>query len=331
MSAMQDMRKEITIIDAGGTISATPQESGALGGGSGGEALLALLPEAIRGRCRVERAGIGLSEEMTLADARRIAMMIEQAQARPHCGGVLVAHGTDTMEEVAFLSDLLCGRAVPVVFTGAQRAPSVAGFDGGANLRDAVAVLDDPASRGAGTLIVFGGRIIAARHATKVDSAAPDAFGPDWAVVGRVDPGRARFFSRPLGGQALRCAALDTRVELAMIGIGTGGSTIERLCAAPTRGLVLRALGQGNVPPAVLNAVRQVRASGIVVLVATGAGAGGTGAAYDSGAALAQLGCLFAGDIAARQSRILLSVALGDDRSAEEAEALLRVWLSGGE
>ncbi|WP_443970535.1 asparaginase [Sphingobium sp. CR28] len=325
---MHDTAGQIIIIDAGGTISATPSTHGALGGGPGGDALLALLPEAVRGRCIVERAGIGLSEEMTLADAHRLVAMVEAACADPGTAGVAVAHGTDTMEEVAFLCDLLNGCDTPVVFTGAQRAPSVAGFDGGANLRDAIAVLGDPASRGAGTLIVFGGRIIAARHAAKVDSAAPDAFGPDWAVIGRVDPGRVRFFSRPLRALPLACAVLDGTVELAMIGIGTSGEAVSRLCAAPTRGLVLRALGQGNVPPGVLAAVRQARAQGVVILIATGAGAGGTGAAYDSGAELARMGCLFAGDLAARQARILLSVALGDARAPQEAEALLRGWLA---
>ncbi len=321
----------IVIIDAGGTISAMPSgASGALAGGAGGDALLALLPDAARTRCRVERAGIGLSEDMSLADARRLVTMIIEACRRPTTQGVIVAHGTDTMEEVAFLCELLNDQDVPVVFTGAQRAPSVAGFDGGANLRDAFAAVHDPASRGAGTLIVFGGRIISARHATKVDSAAPDAFGPDWAVIGRVDPGRARFFSRPLRLPALVCATPDPHVELAMIGIGSSGRVIERLAAPPVRGLVLRALGQGNVPPAVLEAARAARAHGIVILVSTGAGAGGTGAAYDSGAALARMGCLFAGDLAARQARILMSVALGDQRSPQEAEALLRGWLVGG-
>jgi L-asparaginase len=147
-------------------------------------------------------------------------------------------------------------------------------------------------------------------------------------VIGRVDPGRARFFSRPLRALPLACAVLDGTVELAMIGIGTSAEAVSRLCAEPTRGLVLRALGQGNVPPGVVAAARQARAQGLVILIATGAGAGGTGAAYDSGAELARMGCLFAGDLAARQARILLSVALGDARTPQEAEALLRDWLA---
>lgn len=321
----------IVIIDAGGTISASPDSSGALGGGAGGEELLALLPQAERQRCVVERAGIGLSEEMRLTDARRLVAMVQAACARPDTLGVVVAHGTDTMEEVAFLCDLLHGGDMPVVFTGAQRAPSVAGFDGAANLRDAVQTILHPGSIGAGVLIVFGGRIISARHATKVDSSAPDAFGPEWAVVGRVDPGRARLFSRPLRTPPLACATLDENVELVMIGLGSSGRGVALASAAPTRGIVLRALGQGNVPPAVVEAMAQARAEGVIILVGTGAGAGGTGAAYASGAKLRDLGAVFAGDLGARQARILLACVLGDGASPLEAQASLLAWLAGSD
>ncbi|MBZ6377144.1 MULTISPECIES: asparaginase [Pacificimonas] len=249
---------------------------------------------------------------MSLADARQVVRAVEAAAARDDVAGVVVAHGTDTMEEVSFLSDLLVGTEKPVVFTGAQRAPGAPGFDGLVNLRDALHVALSPAGRGLGTVVVFGGKILSARHAVKTDTKAPSAFGPDWAVLGRVDEASVHIWGRPVRGPLLSCSEPAQDIELLTTGIGMGAELL-RHAAQSSRGIVLQALGLGNVPPAMLVEAEDICAAGVPLVIAAGAGAGGTMPSYRSAARLRAAGAIFAENLPARKARILLAAALAED------------------
>jgi L-asparaginase len=133
---------------------------------------------------------------VTLSDALEVA---RTAAAEAEAGrGVVVTHGTDTLEETAVLCDLLYAGEAPLVFTGAIRPGSAPGADGPANLLDAVAVAGAAGAAGLGCVVVFGGEIHAARTVRKVDSAGPSAFGsPGTGPVGRVVEGRLAICARP--------------------------------------------------------------------------------------------------------------------------------------
>jgi L-asparaginase len=204
--------------------------------------------------------------QVTLPEALAIA---RGAAGEASAGrGVVVTHGTDTLEETAFLCDLLYAGDAPVVFTGAIRPASAPGADGPANLRDAVALARSDAAAGLGALVAFAGEVHAARAVRKSSSTAPSAFSsPGVGPLGHVREGRATIVHRIERRPPIPVAELDASVHVVAAGLGTDGALVEAAVAAGADGLVAVALGAGHVPPPFLAAVR--RAAAAVPVIAT--------------------------------------------------------------
>jgi L-asparaginase len=192
------------------------------------------------------------SAHLTLDDQLRICRRARDAARRGI--GVVVTHGTDTLEETAMLCDVVHDAEAPIVFTGAIRPASAPGADGPANLLDAVAVAGAGAAAGLGCVVVFGGEIHAARGARKVDSAGPSAFGsPGAGPIGRVVEGRLALRARPVRpAQALAPARLDFRVPVVVATLGDDLALLD----APADAAVVAALGGGHLSPAGLERLR---------------------------------------------------------------------------
>lgn len=317
----------VVLLDAGGTIASVPDDAGVLVGRGAAAGLDAMLPPAMRGTVRVESVYSGLSEDLTFANAMRIVRAVRSA-AEAGCDGIVVAHGTDTMEDVAFLVSLFHVGPKPVLFTGAQRAGSLPGCDGPANLQDAVMVASTPEAQGIGVAVVFGGRVLPARSVRKIDSSGPEAFGPHGNTIGRVDEFGLRLSAHPRPTPAFVLADPDPNVVIAALGMGSGPEAIDALAASGATALVIEGFGRGNVPMRTLPAIARARAAGILVAIATSCLGGGTAPAYESGARLAELGVIPAEDLSARKLRLLLAVALADGREPASAESLVRQWLA---
>jgi L-asparaginase len=190
---------------------------------------------------------------VSAADALDIARaaVAEAAAGR----GVVVTHGTDTLEETAVLCDLLHGGDAPVVVTGAIRPASATGADGPANLLDAVRAAGDAATDGLGAIVAFAGELHAAREVRKVDSVSPRAFAsPRTGALGRVSEARVEVWSAPVRRPPLPVAQLDARVEVVPAGLGSDGALVQAALAAGVDGLVAVLLGAGHAPPAFLAA-----------------------------------------------------------------------------
>jgi L-asparaginase len=194
--------------------------------------------------------GVHVSAADALAIARAAAD--EAAAGR----GVVVTHGTDTLEETAVLCDVVSGAEAPIVVTGAIRPASAAGADGPANLLDAVRAAASPATAGLGAVVAFAGELHAARAVRKVDSTAPAAFGsPRTGPVGRVTEEVVTISSRPQRRPPLDVRRLDARVEVVATGLGGDGALVAAALAAGADGLAAVVLGAGHSPPAFLAAV----------------------------------------------------------------------------
>lgn len=181
--------------------------------------------------------------------------------------GVVVTTGTDTLEELAMLTDIDHGGEQPIVFTGANRPATRPGADGPANLADAVTVAASPDAAGLGTVVVFGGEIHAARLATKVDTSGPSAFGsPATGPLGRVVDGELWLAARPRRQPTIRARHLDARVEIVVAHLGADSRLLDG-AAAVSDGLVAVLLGAGHAPPAFMEGVE--RAAQAVPVVAT--------------------------------------------------------------
>jgi len=264
--------------------------------------------------------------------ALRLARRAREHAARSDVSGVVVPHGTDTMEENVYLADLLLGDgATPVVFTGAQRAASEPDADGPANLRAAIRVAMSPAARGRGATICFASEIHAAREVRKVHTSALRAFdSPGYGPIGLVDGEVVAFRRAPERRGALGLGAdprsLDARVDLVRLYAGADARFVRASVESGARAIVLEATGRGNANDAVVAGVREAVTAGVSVVVCSRAVAGRVAPAYGrgGGADLAEAGALFAGDLAGPKARVLLQLALGaglDAASVIAAEA----------
>ena len=245
-----------------------------------------------------------------------------------HRAPVVVTHGTDTMEESAYLIDrLLPGDAPPVVLTGAQRGADEPDTDGPRNLRDAIRVAASDEAAGRGALIVFGGEIHAAREGRKVHTSAVRAFeSPGYGPLGHVDAGRVVFGRRPERRPPLPVPAELAPVDLIRLHAGSDARFLRSSVASGARAIVLEGTGRGNANDQVVEGVREAIAAGVPVVVCSRCVAGRVEPVYGRGGGrdLADAGAVFAGDLAGPKARVLLQLALGagaDPAAAIAAES----------
>lgn len=312
----------VTILAAGGTIAM----GAAAGAGESpeldGEALVAAVPglgsvQGLRVRSLPNRpSSAQLTGPEALAIAR--AAVDEAAQGR----GVAVTHGTDTLEEVAYLCDLLHAGDTPIVFTGAMRPSSAAGADGPANLLDAAVVAQSPAAAGLGVLVVFAGEIHAARAASKTDSTAMAAFqSPRLGPLGRVAERRVLLERSVERRPPIPATRLDAAVPILPAALGLDGAVIDAALESGVNGLVAVALGAGHLPPPFLDTLRRA-AERVPVVTAVrprrGAILHETYAFEGSERDLRQGGIIAAGALSSAAARIKLLACIGAeyDRAA---------------
>lgn len=254
------------------------------------------------------------SFEMDLETAMMLVKRIECCLRRHDVSGVVVTQGTDTMEETAYLADLLVNSDKPVVFTGAQRAADEPESDGPRNLRNAIAVAASPDARGRGTLVVFDGEIHFARDVVKVHTTRLTAFeSPDLGKAGEIDRDSVIFYREGPRRRIFRHRKIDTHVDLIKLTIGADGRFVDCAVETGARGIVLEAFGRGNATPEVLDAVRRAVQSNVIVVVTSRCGRGRVAPVYggSGGASLARAGVLFCGRLTGLKARILLAVLLG--------------------
>jgi L-asparaginase len=265
--------------------------------------------------------------------ARRAAAWLE----RPDIDGLVITHGTDTIEETAFLLDLVLTSPKPVVLVGAMRTVSDASWDGPGNVLAAARVAASPAARNYGVLVVMDEQILPAREVRKVHTESSGSFAtPEFGPVGVVDAGTVVFRRAPLArpdwrddaaDAGLRVRRLETRVELLQVYTGMSERLVRVLVDDGTRGLALVAFGRGNVPPPIVPALERAIQSGVLVTVSSRCVAGRVKPRYGydgGGQHLARIGALLAGDLSGAKARLLQMVALGMAGDATEAERIIR-------
>ncbi|WP_027481174.1 asparaginase [Deinococcus pimensis] len=227
----------------------------------------------------------------------------------PAHDGVVLTHGTDTLEETAFFLHLTLSTDTPVVLTGSMRHAGEPSWDGPGNLRDAAEVALHAGTRGRGALVVFGGDIFDARTVTKTHTTTQGAFGGYPGPLGRVDGAALRYFARPEARPVFPVTSVDARVEVLYAYAGWQGEGFEE-AAARADGLVVAALGTGNLPPELLPLV-QACEKPVVLATRTHAGPVLPVYAYaGGGATLVRAGAIPASFLNAHKARILLIVLL---------------------
>jgi L-asparaginase len=250
-----------------------------------------------------------------------IGRRIAAAQADPAIDGVVVVQGTDTIEETAFLWDLVLDRPEPVVVTGAMRSASSPAYEGPRNLRDAVRCAGSPALRGGGVVVVLAGAILAADAVTKTHASALDAFQAlDTGPLGQVDDAGVRLL-RPRGPRRHVVAATAAEVLLVRAHVAMDGRLLEAAAGLRPAGIVVEGTGAGNTDPRLLEAAERAMTDGIVVVLASRCPSGSASPEYafpGGGATWQRAGAILAGHLTGPKARVALAVGIGAglDRAA---------------
>jgi L-asparaginase len=317
----------IVVISTGGTIASRWQGTGFAADARGDEVMAtAAVPTGIEIEVvdlfSVNSPRLTTDHQLTLLDT------VHRVLADPQVDGIVVTHGTDTLEETAFLVDLHHHDPRPVVFTGAQLPMDAADGDGPGNLHDALVTA--ATVRGLGVLIVFDGKVHAARGTVKTQTVAADAFAdPSGTRVGDVGFGRVAVLRTPERPAALPVPArpaVAPRVDVVMHHTDGDPVLFNAALAAGAQGVVLVATGAGNATPEFVGAVAAARAQGVLVALTTRVAAGAVTEIYTHGGAvdLVAAGAVPTGMLRAGQARIALLAALLAESADQRRTDVLR-------
>ncbi|WDD93936.1 asparaginase [Burkholderia sp. FERM BP-3421] len=308
----------IAVLATGGTIAGAAPDAARTAGYQAGALGVAYLLDAVPALAQVARIE---GEQIASIDSKDLALPLWTALAErinallvdESVDGVVVTHGTDTLEETAYLLHLTVKSEKPVVLTAAMRPATALSSDGPLNLLNAVAVAGSEAARGQGVLVAFNNKIHCARDVVKTSTYAVDAFHtPDLGALGWVQDGRIEFARRATRPHTLaaRFAAPAEwpRVEVVTSYAGVSRLAVDACVAAGARGLVVAGTGNGSLHAELQAGLAEAAARGIAVVRASRVGAGHVmrnGAANDDA-----LGFVSAGSLNPFKARVLLMLAL---------------------
>lgn len=333
---MTEQRK-VALIGTGGTISAVGRDPfdlidyDANGKMLDAAGVLALLPQAppnveivpVPFRT-MSSTGIYFNEWKQL-----VAQCTELAEQIPDLAGIVITHGTASMEETAYFLHLTLKVRIPVVLVGSQRPSNALSSDASLNLYNAIRVAAAPNSWGLGVLVVLNDEIHAARDVTKSSTYRLQTFrSPDVGVLGHCDGDAVAFYRLPV-----RLGAPQTEFDvskldnLPKVGIsyshtGSDGCVIRALADAGHRGIVIAAFAPGCVAPDELTALGEVVEAGVVVAISTRAGSGRVG----DGVVLRENNILSADNLNPQKARLLLALALTQTSEMKELARMFRTY-----
>jgi L-asparaginase len=319
ISSAQNSLPVCPLVATGGTIAMKidPVRNAAVPAMSG-EDLVATVP-LVSKYAKVEVNNVSNVPSDYMDPPRWIALTSEvnRALARPEVAGVVVSHGTDTLEETAFWLDLTVNSDKPIVLIGAQRNASEPDFDGPRNLLNAVRICVDPQSRGKGAMLAMNNQINAARDVSKTNTSSVETFkSGDFGFLGIVDNDRIVYSRAPL--RRLHVAIkTDTMpyVEIVAMYGGADGSLVKAAVDQGAKGIVIEGLGSGNVNAPMFDAIEKAIAKGVAVVITSRVPNGRVLPNYGfagGGKTLVDAGAVLGDDLSPQKARILLMLLLQD-------------------
>ncbi|MCJ2109111.1 asparaginase [Methylobacterium sp. E-041] len=330
-------RPKVAFIGTGGTISSLGRDSldildyTATGNRLEAQAILDAVPEvgAVAEMVPVAFRAVP-SPAIGFAEWRDLATTCERLVAEHRdLAGIVIGHGTATLEETAYALSLTLTVDVPVVLVGSQRPMSALSSDAGLNLVAAIRTAASAQSRGRGVLVVLNDEIQAAREVTKTSVARLQTFRtPDFGVLGHVDGASVQYYRRSERSHApgtpfdIRALEALPRVDVSYGYADADGTAVRAFLAAGAQGIVSAGLAPGMTPPREADALEQAAAAGIVVVQSTRAGSG----VVPLTTRLRERGILSADNLTPQKARILLALALTVTREPAEIARMFATY-----
>lgn len=320
------MTKFVELITTGGTIASLPNEEGDVLATMDGPEFIEHF--GIEGDIRVTSSMVIDSSNFTYDLLFKLAADVIEAMNNPNVEGIVITHGTDTMEETAFYLSLITQHYnKPIILTGSQFDASYAFSDGVKNLHDAIHAARSPQLIGCGPVVVFAGFIYSAREVTKVDTNSLEAFGSTaWGPMGRIDDEKVILVRH---SKAVRNLELQKLKSVALIRLASGmtGKELKEMTTS-FEGVVIESFGRGNANKDLLNTFKELITQDKPVIVTSRCHRGEVKPYYGDGGGrdLERAGVWFAGDLDGIKTRILLGLLLANNMEWDDMHEVVRAY-----
>jgi L-asparaginase len=314
--------KNILLIHTGGTISMSEDTSGSVKPGTNnplkeGTGLLSKLANLV-----VEEPFNLPSPHITPKEMMQLKQLIEKHEQTGTIDGAVITHGTDTLEETAYFLDLTVQASFPIVVTGAMRSSNEIGSDGLYNLISSIRVASSDEAKGQGVLVVLNDEIHTALNVTKTHTSNLSTFqSPQYGPIGIVTKRGVHFHHTPTKHENYSIDNAERKVVLIKAHAGMDSSLLQAILGLEVDGVVIEALGQGNLPPAALEGVTDFIKNNIPVVIVSRSFNGIVQDIYGyegGGKHLKELGVIFSNGLNGQKARIKLLVALAKTNKMEE-------------
>lgn len=268
---------------------------------------------------------------MTPETMLELSKYIQNIIAREDIEGVVVTHGTDTLEETAYFLDLTINTSKPIVVTGAMRNGSELGYDGPANLAASICTVISEDSRDRGVLICFNGELNSASEVTKTNSMSLNAFNsPNFGPIGVVDDNRVIFYRNNIKRQYFDIEKVNSNVDLIKCVTGMNSKMLDFCIEQGTEGFVIEGMGRGNIPPEMVDGIKHAIDKGLPVVLASRCYQGRVLDTYGypgGGKDLRNLGVILGDNLPGQKARIKLILAISQTNKLEEIKNIFEMGL----
>ncbi|MEK3808260.1 asparaginase [Metabacillus sp. SLBN-84] len=266
------------------------------------------------------------SPHITPKEMLELKETIEKACQKDQIDGIVITHGTDTLEETAYFLDLTLNVKIPVVITGAMRSSNELGSDGLYNLVSSIQVAASTEAADMGVLVVMNDEVHSAKNATKTHTSNVATFqSPQYGPIGIVNKRGVSFHHKPVNRTHLKADHLTKQVMLLKAYAGMDDTILKAIAEVKPDGLVIEALGQGNLPPTLMPSLAMLMKAGVKIVIVSRCFNGIVQDIYSyegGGKTLKEAGIIFSNGLNGQKARLKLMIALETTQDASEIQEI---------
>ncbi len=323
------MKKKILVIHTGGTISMIEDaDTGVVIESAQNPLKLKVLKDIDEFDYIVEEPFQLPSPHITLVEMLTLKNLIEKYFSSTKITGVVITHGTDTLEETAYFLDLTIDNDTPIIVTGAMRSSNELGSDGPINFINSLRVAGNEEAVGKGVLVVMNDEIHAAKNVTKTHTSSVSTFqSPQYGPIGTITKRGVSFHNQPLDFEKYQIDNVNKSVTLLKAHAGMDASLLMTLAEMNIQGVVIEALGQGNLPPLTLPGIEKLLAKEIPIVLVSRCFNGIAEDIYGylgGGSNLKKMGVIFSNGLNGQKARLKLLIALSHQGSVNLQEIFMK-------